>query len=135
MPELGPAPDMIYDDLPMNLEYLDTSFGATKEFRGMEENNINDILEFGHDVSGSTVGPQSMEGVISNFRGETIRMLDSRGIQPIEGYFESIQEETTDLKARCVHHNLDFIQFESSFLTHTSVTTILSSLFAFKTST
>ena len=32
-PEVGPAPDMIYDDVPTKLEYLDVSFSASAGLR------------------------------------------------------------------------------------------------------
>ncbi|KAF8516917.1 hypothetical protein BU17DRAFT_50360 [Hysterangium stoloniferum] len=97
MPDFGPAPDMIYDDLPKNSEYLNTSFGAAGRHQELEG---SDMLGARHSSLGSTVGgPQSTEDIISNFGGETIRMLDSRGIRLTEGYFENIQEDTPNLKA------------------------------------
>ena len=41
-PVIGPLPDMINDDLPRNLEYLDASFGAAAGLRPFDDEDEED---------------------------------------------------------------------------------------------
>jgi autophagy-related protein 2 len=92
MPDLGPAPDMIHDDLPTNLDYLDASFGAAA---GLRELRDDDLFDFEPEISGSALSAAlGVEGVISNVGGETIRMLVSEAIHVVEGHFENVPQET-----------------------------------------
>lgn len=99
MPDLGPAPDMIHDDLPTNLDYLDASFGAAAGLRELRDEDLFDFEqpEFGQDPAAAAPG---IEGIISNIGGETIRMLVSEGIQMVEGHFENIPQDTVDISSR-----------------------------------
>lgn len=91
MPELGPAPDMINDDLPTNLDYLDDSFGTAAGLRELRDDDLDDfdredLADFG-PVPGS-VPLQS--NVISSVGGETIRMIAPQGIHIVEHYFNTL---------------------------------------------
>ncbi|KAG6917968.1 hypothetical protein DXG01_017152 [Tephrocybe rancida] len=89
IPEVGPAPDMISDDLPTNLDYLDESFGAAA---GLRELRDDDLDEFTLDESQpeSTETPTDGTGVVSRVGGETIKILRPEGINVTENYFESL---------------------------------------------
>ncbi|KAL0581534.1 autophagy-related protein 2 [Marasmius crinis-equi] len=95
IPQIGPAPDMIYDDLPTNPDYLDESFGAAAGLRELRDEDLDDFDD-------SYIGPvTSVEeaqrpGLISKFGGETIRMLRPEGLHTVENYFDHLPPETTD---------------------------------------
>lgn len=91
---------MIHDDLPTNLDYLDASFGPAA---GLREFRDDDLLDFEpHESNSGRNTPTSapgIDGVIANFGGETIRILDPRGIRVVERHFENIPQEAADLSS------------------------------------
>jgi autophagy-related protein 2 len=89
VPEIGPAPDMIFDDLPRNLDYLDESFGAAG---GLRELRDEDLDEFNDDeeVFPISSGDDDFDGVVSRVGGETIRMLRPEGLQIIDNHFDNL---------------------------------------------
>ncbi|EAU88507.1 hypothetical protein CC1G_04213 [Coprinopsis cinerea okayama7 len=95
VPEVGPAPDMIYDDLPTNLDYLDESFGAAA---GLRELTDDDFDEFdAHDIDAQNVQiSDHFTGVISSVGGETIKLLHEDGINIIENYYDTLPRETIE---------------------------------------
>lgn len=98
---LGSAPDMIYDDLPRNLDYLDNSFHLPGGLK--EQGDTLDIDSEKVQVLRDAIPTSSVtDGIISNIGGETIRMLDDRGINVIEGHFENVHQESSDKFGRCV---------------------------------
>ncbi|KAG6898364.1 hypothetical protein C0992_009039 [Termitomyces sp. T32_za158] len=90
IPEVGPAPDMIYDDLPTNMDYLDESFGAAAGLRELRDDDLDEFDVEGSDNSSSGVG------VVSKVGGETIKMLRPEGIKVTENYFRTVPPQTTD---------------------------------------
>jgi autophagy-related protein 2 len=93
VPEVGPAPDMIYDDLPSNLDYLDASFGTAA---GLRELRDDDLDEFDPEDAESgrvtpTQGSQQL-GITSNVGGETIKML--RPLNIVEHHFETLPPDS-----------------------------------------
>ncbi|KAG6837307.1 hypothetical protein H0H93_011909 [Arthromyces matolae] len=88
VPELGPAPDMIYDDLPTNMDYLDESFGTAA---GLRELSDDDLEEF--HVEESQPEQDSAAGIVSRVGGETIKLLDPGGIKVTDNYFETLPPE------------------------------------------
>ncbi|KAF5315958.1 hypothetical protein D9611_004756 [Ephemerocybe angulata] len=95
VPEIGPTPDMIYDDLPTNLDYLDESFGAAA---GLRELTDDDLDEFDiRDIAPPTAPvTTSSTGVVSSVGGETIKILHGEGINIIEDYYDHLPRETID---------------------------------------
>lgn len=90
VPELGPAPDMVDDDLPSNLEYLDASYGTAAGFREILDEDADD--DFGLHIGTATatfVNPPGGIGVISNAGGETVKMLTT-SIPIIENFYDNI---------------------------------------------
>jgi len=81
LPEVGAAPDMINDDLPSNLDYLDESFGAAAGFREIRDDEFDE-----EDIPTSNT---DAEGVFS-IGGETIRMLSDSGIKIVEHHFDNL---------------------------------------------
>lgn len=63
VPEVGPAPDMIYDDLPRNLDYIDESFGAAGGLRELREEDLDDFDE--EEVFSTSSGVDDFAGVVS----------------------------------------------------------------------
>ncbi len=53
MPEVGPAPDMIFDDLPTNLDYLDESFGAAAGLRELVDEDLDQFSDDEIDIQTS----------------------------------------------------------------------------------
>lgn len=93
MPEVGAAPDMINDDLPTNVDYLDESFGTAA---GLRELSDDEFDEFGFDSSeAAQVGRSDHQGVVSSFGGETIRMLRPEGIRMVPNYYDTLLPEPT----------------------------------------
>ena len=92
MPEVGPAPDMIIDDLPTNLEYLDVSFGAAA---GLRELSDDDLEEFEVEEPGSETpfAAGNVTGVVSKVGGETVKMLRVDGIRVVDNFFECLQTD------------------------------------------
>lgn len=95
MPAVGPAPDMINDDLPTNMDYLDESFGAAA---GLRELRDDDLDEF--DTEETEVDPTSppdvlITGVVSRVGGETIKMLRPEGIRIVEHYFDTVPPDAS----------------------------------------
>ncbi|SJL00469.1 uncharacterized protein ARMOST_03782 [Armillaria ostoyae] len=94
VPDVGPAPDMIYDDLPTNLDYLDESFSAAA---GLRELRDDDLEDFDNEGTDETQTPDDQRvGIVSKVGGETIKMLRPEGIHPVEHYFDNLQPETVD---------------------------------------
>lgn len=94
VPDVGPAPDMIYDDLPTNLDYLDESFSAAAGLRELRDDDLEDFDDEGTDET-QTPDDQRV-GIVSKVGGETIKMLRPEGIHPVEHYFDTLQPEPID---------------------------------------
>ncbi|KAG8743827.1 autophagy- protein 2 [Ceratobasidium sp. 414] len=121
------TPDMIDDDLPRNLDYLDESFGAAA---GLMEFSDDELLggsigeaEMSESMLDSRAAPRadtqhSAQTSVSashatipdedsrRHGGETIRMLVPEGIHIIEDYFETVEpdpllsvDDKSDIKA------------------------------------
>lgn len=88
--EIGPAPDMVDDDLPNNLEYLDDSFSAAAGLKVLDDDNSDEF----YPEDPSTMGDQS--GVIGVYGGETIRLLNPEGLHPVEHYFDTLPPDSAD---------------------------------------
>ncbi|KAG8893886.1 autophagy- protein 2, partial [Tulasnella sp. 403] len=92
-PEVDMPGDMMRDDLPTNLDYLDAAYGAAGGINAYsDEDDFEDDFSEGDSTRGpATPTPSTPESsVLTNTRGETIRMLDPRGINIIEDYYETI---------------------------------------------
>jgi autophagy-related protein 2 len=90
-PEIGPSGDLIQDDLPTNLDYLDESFGSAA---GLRELRDEDLDEFDDDERG-TQGVDDDPSTVSKIGGETIKIFESDGLEAVEGYFLSIPPDTS----------------------------------------
>ena len=102
MPEIGPAPDMIYDDLPTNVYYLDDSFGAAAGLREIRDDDVDDFEK-------EEIAAQASDDptIISRVGGETIKILDPHGLDIVEDYFLSIPPETTSHSSEYVIGHLN----------------------------
>lgn len=95
MPEVGPAPDMINDDLPTNMDYLDESFGAAAGLRELRDDDLDEFEnENVEDERASPVATLGGTGIVSRVGGETIKILRPEGIQVTEGYFDNLPPDT-----------------------------------------
>lgn len=88
-PEVGPPADMMDDDLPSNLDYLDDSFSAAAGLRELRDDDLDDF-DTNDSTSGRSTPTPSMQttGVISVVGGETIKML--RPLRIVERYFDRL---------------------------------------------
>ena len=93
-PEIGPAPDMIYDDLPNNLDYLDDSFSAAAGLRELRDDDLEDF-DVKESDSDTLVADEGGTGITSKIGGETIKMLRP-DVQTVENYFDNLPPEPTD---------------------------------------
>lgn len=85
VPRVGPSADMIDDDLPRNLDYLDDSFGAAGGLRELDDDDIDEFTP--HDVRQNSA---EGSGVVSALGGETIRLLTHQPLKIIENYFNTL---------------------------------------------
>ncbi|OSX65316.1 hypothetical protein POSPLADRAFT_1134429 [Postia placenta MAD-698-R-SB12] len=93
LPEVGSAPDMIPDDLPSNLDYLDESFGAAAGLRELDD----EFDEFAvNDPASSSSARADQPGVISSYGGETIKMLSPEGLRINYAHFLTITPDSVD---------------------------------------
>jgi autophagy-related protein 2 len=97
VPEVGPPPDLISDDLPTNLDYLDASFGTAAGLRELRDDDLNEFdVDDKADIDRipySVGGPKT--GIVSNIGGETIRILRPEGIRIVENYFDNLPPDTS----------------------------------------
>ncbi|KDQ33527.1 hypothetical protein PLEOSDRAFT_22057 [Pleurotus ostreatus PC15] len=114
-PEVGPAIDMIHDDLPTNVYYLDEHFGSAAGLREVRDDDLDDF-DGGDDIVAG--GPVDVSltlrntGVTSDVGSETVKMLQPQGIHIVENYYDSlpaipedggVERGPTTLQVR-VHH-------------------------------
>ncbi|KAG5650892.1 hypothetical protein H0H81_010636 [Sphagnurus paluster] len=94
VPAVGPAPDMIFDDLPTNMDYLDESFGTAAGLRELRDDDLDEfeIEETSPEYSNTTT-PDGI-GIISRVGGETIKLLRSEGIHVTENFYDSLPPDT-----------------------------------------
>lgn len=90
IPDIGNAADMINDDLPTNLDYLDESFGSAA---GLRELRDDDLEDFDVQEDGRATPVAGETGVVSKVGGETIRII--KPIHSIEHYYDTIPPENT----------------------------------------
>lgn len=91
MPEVGPAPDMIFDDLPTNLDYLDESFGAAAGLRELVDEDLDQFSDDEIDIQTSSDDPH----IVSRIGGETIKVFDAKGLDVVEDYYMSIPPDNS----------------------------------------
>ncbi|KAH9966770.1 hypothetical protein BC827DRAFT_1374003 [Russula dissimulans] len=92
VPEVGAAPDMIYDDLPSNPDYLDVSFGAAAGLRELNDDDIamDDPSETEQTDHANLPSYSADHGVVSSVGGETIKLLDPNGLHVVENFFNTL---------------------------------------------
>ncbi|KAJ7632689.1 hypothetical protein FB45DRAFT_913186 [Roridomyces roridus] len=90
VPEVGPPPDMINDDLPTNMEYLDESFGAAAGMRELLEEDLEES-----DVD-DDIDAEGAPEIVSKVGGETIKILRPEGLNIVEHYFDNLPPDTSD---------------------------------------
>ena len=87
---MGPAGDMIYDDLPTNLDYLDVSFGTAAGLRELCDEDLDDFDDEEPLVHNGRVGDAN---TISRVGGETIKIFEAGGLGVVEDHFLMIPPE------------------------------------------
>ncbi|KAJ7063368.1 hypothetical protein C8F01DRAFT_1209678 [Mycena amicta] len=95
VPEVGPPADMINDDLPTNMDYLDESFGAAAGLRELRDEDLDDF-----DVDDATLDATSAPGLVSKVGGETIKMLRPQGLHIVEHHFDTLPPETAGVASK-----------------------------------
>jgi autophagy-related protein 2 len=92
VPEVGAAPDMIYDDLPSNPDYLDVSFGAAAGLRELDDDDLDMDDQSRSELTGGTDVPSHSadKGFISSVGGETIRLFEPVGLHVVENFFNTL---------------------------------------------
>ncbi|KAL0946599.1 hypothetical protein HGRIS_012798 [Hohenbuehelia grisea] len=114
---LGSGADMIGDDLPTNLDYLDDSFSAAAGLRELRDDDLEDFDTEEH----TTDEPANLvptTGVVSRVGGETIKMLLPEPIHITENHFDNLppiaedgSSERRDTTLRIGIHNGDITLF------------------------
>ena len=87
---MGPGRDMIYHDLPTNLDYLDVSFGAAAGLRELRDEDLDDFDDEELLVHGGGVGDPN---TISKVSGETIKIFEARELGVVNDHFLIIPPE------------------------------------------
>jgi autophagy-related protein 2 len=101
VPDVGPAPDMINDDLPSNLDYLDVSFGTAAGLRELRDDDVDEFDLEDAEVGRVTPTQHSRQlGVVSNVGGETIKIL--RPLTIVEHHFDTLPHNMADGYSKCV---------------------------------
>ncbi|KAJ7219339.1 hypothetical protein GGX14DRAFT_591678 [Mycena pura] len=95
MPEVGPPPDMVNDDLPTNMDYLDESFGAAAGLREFRDEDLDDFDVDDNNMDKSSPTPGA-PAIVSKVGGETVKMLRPEGLRLVEHYFDTLPPDTTD---------------------------------------
>lgn len=95
---------MIDDDLPTNMYYLDDSFGPAA---GLREIRDDDLEEF--DSEDITTPEFDDPSVISKVGGETIKILDYKGLDVVDDYFLNIPIDTNSRPSEYVSYLIDLI--------------------------
>ncbi|KAI0273740.1 hypothetical protein BC834DRAFT_816242 [Gloeopeniophorella convolvens] len=88
LPEIGPAPDMINDDLPSNADYLDASFGAAAGLRELDEEDLDMDDHDQTELMGDLHSPDKT--FVSSSGGETIKVLHQEGLRPVANFFNTL---------------------------------------------
>lgn len=90
---------MIYDDLPTNPDYLDSAYGASGGVDVLPEEDFAELSDGERSPGAETPTPGTPEsiGVLSNIGGETIRILDSTGLNIIEDYLDTVTPVDDDI--------------------------------------
>lgn len=96
VPEVGSIADMISDDLPANLDYLDASFGTAAGLRELRDDDLEDFNT--EEQSGRTTPVPGETGVVSNVGGETVRIF--KRFSFTEHYFDTIAPDTSETASR-----------------------------------
>ena len=112
-PEIGPAPDMIHDDLPTNPEYLDESFGSAAGLREFSDDELEDLEDDPCDEFDTkhTEFVEIKPGGTFSHNGETIKVY-SEGINVLEEYYENLPVAQPGSPAACVSQSTSrFLQF------------------------
>jgi hypothetical protein len=93
VPDVGPVPDMVDDDLPSNPEYIDDSYGTAGGFRALDD------LDFEEEEFAVTepVAREDSENLTVLAGGETIRLLVSGPLHTEEHHFDTLSPEVSDL--------------------------------------
>ncbi|KAF8317481.1 hypothetical protein DL93DRAFT_2165719 [Clavulina sp. PMI_390] len=85
-PEFTADADMIRDDLPSNIDYLEDSFGAAAGFRDITEDDLEDFDD--PEAAFAAYAYPTM-----NTAKEEARILDPLGVRPVEYYFDNLPPE------------------------------------------
>ncbi|KIJ69300.1 hypothetical protein HYDPIDRAFT_145192 [Hydnomerulius pinastri MD-312] len=114
IPEVGSMADMISDDLPANLDYLDASFGTAAGLRELRDDDLDDFDT--EEQSGRTTPVAGEVGIVSKVGGETIRIL--KPFSFVEHHFDTItpdaaggSDSSNDTCLRVRIHNSDIVLF------------------------
>ena len=83
---------MVDDDVPQNLEYLDSSFGAAGGLRVLDDEDEF----FPEDIDDSS---QIAGNIVEKHDSETIKMLCSP-IEIIENYFDTLPPSSLDFASQ-----------------------------------
>ncbi|KAF9246321.1 hypothetical protein BU15DRAFT_70422 [Melanogaster broomeanus] len=112
LPEVGNTADMVHDDLPANLDYLDASFGTAAGLRELRDDDLEDFDT--EEQSGRTTPVAGETGIVSKVGGETVRILMPFSF--VDHYFDTISPDSaadsdseTTLRVRI--HNSDVVLF------------------------
>lgn len=88
-PEFTADADMIRDNLPLNTEYLEDSFGAAAGFRDLTEDDLEDFSDPEDTEAAYAQSSNAPRGAAH----EAIRILDSLWVRPVEYYFDNMTPE------------------------------------------
>ncbi|KAG9015437.1 autophagy- protein 2 [Tulasnella sp. JGI-2019a] len=99
LPDVGYTGDMIDDNLPTNPYYLDSAYGASGGVAVLPEEDFEELSDGERSPGPETPTPGTPEsvGILSNIKGETIRILDSDGLNIVEDYLDTVTPVDDDI--------------------------------------
>ena len=88
-PAVGSSPDMVHDDLPTNVDYLDEAFGAPASFHAVhcEDYEGFDVLKMQTDTTWFSTEREDTDD-------ETIRL--NAPLHVVERYFDTLPADLED---------------------------------------
>jgi autophagy-related protein 2 len=95
-PDVGPAPDLISDDLPTNPDYLELFSGSA----GLRELRDDDLEDFDTQELVAQENNLQPTGLVSLIGGETIRLLRPEGLQIVEHHFDTLVPDTVTSRSK-----------------------------------
>ncbi|KIO29524.1 hypothetical protein M407DRAFT_70393 [Tulasnella calospora MUT 4182] len=91
-PEVDVGGDLMQDDLPTNLDFLDTAYGTSGGVTVYSDDEFEDLspIDESPQVASASTPSTPENKSLSTFKGETVRILGSGPINIIEDFYDTV---------------------------------------------